>query len=196
MVAPLRVPLGLAVLMAERLRADLGMPAGPVVGATTGYAIGVADAALGVAGRLTRSAVAAGRKPAGLATGTGQAVLRQPAVVRASAPVRRLGSAASDRMQATVARGRSVATAARADALVVLRTESASGLSWVRGEVLPAVIDDLVTDPQVRELAAEQAHGVLTDAAHEVRRRSSSADARIEAGARRLFGAGRPQSAP
>ena len=67
------------------------------------------------------------------------------------APVRRAGSALAGRADATVARGRAVAYAARADALAVLLTESTSALAWVRGDVLPTIIDDLVTDPKVRE---------------------------------------------
>jgi hypothetical protein len=81
-----------------------------------------------------------------------------------------------------------VAGAARADALAFLRAQSDSGMAWVRGEVLPTLIDDLVTDPKVRELAVEQAHGALSDAAREARHRSAGADARLEARVHRLFG--------
>lgn len=190
------VPLGLALLTADRIRMDLGGRDAPVVGVAGAYAVGLADASVATAGRIARSAGAVGRGPASVAANSVRAILRQPAVARVSPPARRLVLALAERAQGTVLRGRTVAAEARVDALAFLRTESAIGLSWVRGELLPVVIDDLVADPKVRELVVEQAHGVLADAAREVRQRSVSADARVEMGFRRLFGAGRHELAP
>ncbi len=192
MVDAARVPLGLAILLAERLRTDLGVRWWPTVSAVGAFAIGVGDAAASTArrtaGAAAKSGAALGRRPVSAVAGAGQKVLEQPVVAQAMAPVRRAGSALAGRADATVARGRAVAYAARADALAVLLTESTSALAWVRGDVLPTIIDDLVTDPKVRELALQQAHGALTDAAREARHRSAGADARLEASVHRLFG--------
>ena len=187
-----RVPLGLAVLLAERLRADPGDRTPPTVGEVGAFAIGMGDAAVSAArraaGAAAQRAVALGRRPASSAVWAGRIIMEQPGVARATVPVRWAGSALAHRADATVVRGRLVADAARADALAFLRAQSDSGMAWVRGEVLPNIIDDLVTDPKVRELAVEQAHGALSDAAREVRHRSAGADARLEAGVHRLFG--------
>lgn len=192
MVDAARVPLGLAILLAERLRADLGVRTPPTVGAVGAFTIGVGDAAVSAArraaGAAAQRAVALGRRPASSTVWAGRVFLDQPGVARATAPVRRAGSALAHRADATVVRGRSVADAARADALAFLRAQSDSGMAWVRGEVLPTIIDDLVSDPKVRELAVEQAHGALSDAAREVRHRSAGADARLEARVHRLLG--------
>ncbi len=187
-----RVPLGLALLLAERIRADLGVRTPPPVGAVGAFAIGMGDAAVSAArraaGAAAQRAVALGRRPASSAVWAGRIFLEQPGVARATAPVRRAGFALANRADVTVVRGRLVADAARADALAFLRAQSDSGMAWVRGEVLPTIIDDLVIDPKVRELAVEQAHGALSDAAREVRHRSAGADARLEARVHRLFG--------
>jgi hypothetical protein len=102
----------------------------------------------------------------------------------------------ADWSAATVVRGRAVAAEARMEAVTFLRLESANGLAWVRGEVMPTMIDDLVDDPKVRQLAMEQAHGAINDVALEVRRRSARADTSLEAGVRRLLGRDRRELAP
>jgi hypothetical protein len=82
------------------------------------------------------------------------------------------------------------------EAVTFLRLESANGLAWVREDVMPAMIDDLVADPKVRQLAMEQAQGAINDVALEVRRRSARADTSLEAGVRRLLGRDRRELAP
>jgi hypothetical protein len=57
--------------------------------------------------------------------------------------------------------------------------------------VLPVVIDDLTSDPRVRNLVVEQSRGVLGDAAAQVRTGTAEADDRVEAAVRRIFGGGR-----
>lgn len=61
-------------------------------------------------------------------------------------------------------------------------------LPEVRARVLPVVIDDLTTDPRVRDMVVEQSKGMLEEAAEQVRDTTSSADDRVEAAFRRLFG--------
>jgi hypothetical protein len=252
-IRALRLPLGMAILLAERVRADfatdrgpqgtlgasegapvgalqgtsvpalegaptlegapvealegapvgepLGAPVGgrvgaPVLEVAAAYAIGLADTTLSTSGRIARSAVAAAQRPARVGTGVLQTVLEQPGVARATAPARRATSAMADWSAATVARGRAVAAEARMDAVTYLRLESASGLAWVRGEVMPTMIGDLVADPKVRQLAMEGAHGAINDVALEVRRRSARADTSLEAGVRRLLGRDRRELAP
>jgi hypothetical protein len=56
----------------------------------------------------------------------------------------------------------------------------------IRSRVLPVVIDDLTTDPRVRELAVEQGRGVVGEAAEHLRNTSASADDRVETAFRRL----------
>ena len=254
MIRALRLPLGMAILLAERVRADFGdhasdgtvegssagapvaaiegapvgalgepvatlegapvpavevAPVGgtiavpdrepiaePVVGVTAAYAIGLADAALATSGRIVRSAVAAAQRPVKASTDLVQTVLGQSAFDRATSPARRATSAVADWSAATVARGRAVAADARKEAVTLLILESTNGLAWVREDVMPTMIDDLVADPKVRQLAMEQAHGALNDVALEVRRRSARADASLEAGVRRLFGRDRRELAP
>ncbi|HEY8112218.1 MAG TPA: hypothetical protein VII16_05055, partial [Actinomycetes bacterium] len=168
----------------------------PVLGVAAAYAIGLADTTLSTSGRIARSAVAAAQRPARVGTDLLQTVLGQPAVARATAPARRATSAMADWSAATVVRGRAVAAEARMEAVTFLRLESANGLAWVRGEVMPTMIDDLVDDPKVRQLAMEQAHGAINDVALEVRRRSARADTSLEAGVRRLLGRDRRELAP
>ncbi len=188
---PLGAPVGGPVGASEG-----GPVAAPVLGVAAAYAIGLADTTLSTSGHIARLASAAAQRPAQLGTGLLQTVLEQPGVARATAPARRATSALADWSAATVARGRAVAAEARMEAVIFLRLESANGLAWVRGEVMPIMIDDLVDDPKVRQLAMEQAHGALNDAALEVRRRSARADASLEAGVRRLFGRDRRELAP
>jgi hypothetical protein len=251
-IRALRLPLGMAILLAERVRADfatdrgpqgtlgapegapvgalrhgsvpalegaptlegapvealegtpvgepLGAPVGrvgePVLGVAAAYAIGLADTTLSASGRIARSAVAAAQRPARVGTDLLQTVLGQPAVARATAPARRATSAMADWSAATVVRGRAVAAEARTEAVTFLRLESANGLAWVRGEVMPTMIGDLVADPKVRQLAMEGAHGAINDVALEVRRRSARADTSLEAGVRRLLGRDRRELAP
>ncbi len=189
--APLGAPVGGPVGASEG-----GPVAGPVLGVAAAYAIGLADTTLSTSGRIARSAVAAAQRPARAGTGLLQTVLEQPGVARATAPARRATSAMADWSAATVARGRAVASEARMDAVTFLRLESASGLAWVRGEVMPPMIGDLVADPKVRQLAMEGAHGAINDVALEVRRRSARADTSLEAGVRRLLGRDRRELAP
>ncbi|MGH8773692.1 MAG: hypothetical protein ACRDWI_00460 [Jiangellaceae bacterium] len=190
---PARVPLGLAIVLAERLRADLGVHAPPPVVAVAAFTVGLGDAVASAGRRLAGTAVqattAAGRRPASAVVDAGRQVLSQPVIGRAAQPVRRLGSAVLTRAETTTARGRVVAHAARGDAVALLRTQTEGGIAWARDTVLPAFIDDLVGDPKVRELVVEQTHGALSDAVHEVRLRTAGADARLESGVRWLLGA-------
>jgi hypothetical protein len=57
----------------------------------------------------------------------------------------------------------------------------------IRSRVLPVVIDDLTTDPRVRELAVEQGRGVVGEAAEHLRSTSADADDRLESAFRRLI---------
>jgi|SRR5262245_14361451 len=260
MIRALRLPLGLAILLAERVRADFGAdhpperapeappvaalegapvggsvailesgpiaalerapvaalddqpvvepeggpvaaleggPAGPQeIGVAAAYAVGLADIALSTSARIARSAVAAAQKRGRVGAGLLQTVLGQPELARVTAPARRATAAAADWSAATVARGRAVAAEARTEAVTFLRLESANGLDWVRGEVMPVMIDDLVADPKVRQLAMEQAQGAVNDVALEVRRRSARADTSLEAGVRKLLGRDRRELAP
>jgi hypothetical protein len=194
-VAPAAGPI--AVPHGEPIAVPDGEPiAEPVVGVAAAYAIGLADAALATSGRIVRSAVAAAQRPVRASTGLMQTVLGQSAFDRATSPARRATSAVADWSATTVARGRAVAAEARVEAVTFLELESANGLAWVRGDVMPTMIDDLVADPKVRQLAMEQAHGAINDVALEVRRRSARADTSLEAGVRRLLGRDRRELAP
>lgn len=196
MVRLIRLPLGLTVLLAERVRADVGVRDEQALGVAGAYAVGLADAALSVSGQITRSAADVARRPARAAIDAVQVILRQPMVARTTRPARGLASAIASGAANTVVRGRAVASEARADAVEFLSMESANGLAWVRGEALPAVIDDLVADPKVRDLVIEQTQGAMTDVAREVRQRSARADTRLEAGVRRIFMRERHELAP
>jgi hypothetical protein len=56
----------------------------------------------------------------------------------------------------------------------------------IRNRVLPIVIEDLTSDPQVRELVVEQGRGVVGEAAQQLRASTASADERLESAFRRL----------
>ena len=56
----------------------------------------------------------------------------------------------------------------------------------IRARVLPDVIEDLTTDPRVRELAVEQGRGVVGEAAEHLRQTSANADNRVESAFHRL----------
>jgi hypothetical protein len=59
-------------------------------------------------------------------------------------------------------------------------------LPEIRERVLPVVIQDLTTDPQVRDLVREQGMGVVGEAAQHLRTTTSGADDRIESAFRRM----------
>lgn len=189
----IRIPLGLAVLVAERIRADLNTDM-RAAGTGTAFLVGLGDAAVTTASRVARALVQAGQRPARVAAGLAASGLNAPPLRFAREPALRLQAAATDRFQATVLRGRAITTMARAEAIAFLNAESANGIAWVQERVTPALIDDLTADPKVRELAMGQAQGALADAARELRQRSASADGWVESGIRRLFG--RTQPAP
>lgn len=189
----IRIPLGLAMLVAERIRADLNTDM-RAAGTGTAFLVGLGDAAVTTASRVVRALFQAGQRPARMAAGLAESGLNAPPLRFAREPALRLQAAAADRFQATVGRGRAITTMARAEAIAFLNAESASGIAWVQQQVTPVLIDDLTTDPKVRELAMGQAQGALADAARELRQRSASADGWVESGVRRLFG--RPRPAP
>ena len=103
---------------------------------------------------------------------------------------------AANRLEVTILRGREISALARAEAVAFLNAESASGIAWVRQQVMPALIDDLAADPKIRELALGQAQGAFADAARELRQRSAVADGWVEAGVRRLLGRHEPAPTP
>jgi hypothetical protein len=190
----IRIPLGLAILVAERIRADLNTDL-RAAGTGTAFLVGLGDAAVTTASRVARALVQAGQRPARVAVGLAESGLNTPPLRFARQPALRLQAAATDRLQATVIRGRTITTMARAEAIAFLNAESANGIAWVQQQVTPTLIDDLTTDPKVRELAMGQAQGALADAARELRQRSASADGWVESGVRRLFGRTQPRPA-
>ncbi|HKE49931.1 MAG TPA: hypothetical protein VKE25_00335 [Actinomycetes bacterium] len=191
----IRIPLGLAMLVAERIRADLNTDL-RAAGTGTAFLVGLGDAAVATASRVARAFIQAGQRPARVAVGLAESGLNTPPLRFAREPALRLQAVASDRFQATVLRGRAITTTARAEAIAFLNAESANGIAWVQQQVTPTLIDDLTTDPKVRELAMGQAQGALADAARELRQRSASADGWVESSVRRLFGRSQSRSAP
>jgi hypothetical protein len=65
-------------------------------------------------------------------------------------------------------------------------------LPEIRDRVLPVVIEDLTTDPQVRDLVREQGMGVVGEAAQHLRTTTSTADDRVESAFRRLVRSPQP----
>jgi hypothetical protein len=191
----IRIPLGLAILVAERIRADLNTDL-RAAGTGTAFLVGLGDAAVATASRMARALVQAGQRPARVAVGLAESGLNTPPLRFAREPALRLQAAATDRFQTTVLRGRAITTMARAEAIAFLNAESANGIAWVQQQVTPALIDDLTADPKVRELAMGQAQGALADAGRELRQRSASADGWVESGVRRLFGRAQPRPTP
>jgi hypothetical protein len=57
----------------------------------------------------------------------------------------------------------------------------------IRSRVVPAIIEDLSTDERIRNLIAEQSHGIITEATEELRENSARADDRLEDSFRKLF---------
>jgi hypothetical protein len=57
----------------------------------------------------------------------------------------------------------------------------------IREQVLPTIIDDLASDPRLRDMVVEQSRGVLGEAAENLREGTASADDRVESIARRLL---------
>jgi hypothetical protein len=186
-----RLPLGLAILAAERLRTGPG--AGPsALNAGGAFLVGLADAAVGTGARVTGVLVTTSHQPMSSATALAAAGLRQPPLRVMVGPARRLWAAIVARATATVERGRAISTMARVDAVTFLEAQLTGGMTLVRQQVLPPVIDDLTASPQIRALAVAQTQGAFADAARELRQRSASADGRIEAGVHRLLARARP----
>ena len=192
--ALLRLPLGLTILVAERVRADLG-PDLRAAGTGAAFLVGLGDAAATAAGRAARALMRAGQRPARMAAGLAERGLKSSPPVLAR-PARQLQTVAANRFEVTILRGREISTLARAEAVAFLNAESASGIAWVRQQVLPTMIDDLAADPKIRELALGQAQGAFADAARELRQRSAVADGWVEAGVRRLLGRHEPAPTP
>jgi hypothetical protein len=101
-------------------------------------------------------------------------------------------------MEGARRQGRAVVEAGRADAMTLVR----DGMGWVqrrgmpdlidallpylREEVLPVVVEDLMKDPQLRTLVVEESRDVVSQAADQLRDATAEADDRIEGAFRRF----------
>jgi hypothetical protein len=60
-------------------------------------------------------------------------------------------------------------------------------LPEIRARVLPVVIEDLATEPRLRELILEQSRTAVGEATEQLRASTASADDRVESAFRRFF---------
>jgi hypothetical protein len=205
---PGRLALGLAVLAAERLRPG---PPGDAFLAGVGFMEQGANAARRMAWRaarpptrfVSRAARLAGWLPGAEASRRRLSRSREQ-IGRVVIDARRLGAAtvaagrtdAAVFVQHTVADGLAWAQARAVPQIVdglvphlvdeVVPRIIDGALPEIRDRVLPIVIEDLTTDPQVRDLVREQGMGVVGEAAEHMRTTTSTADDRIESAFRRL----------
>jgi hypothetical protein len=209
--------LGLAVIAAERLR-GLGVTTGSATpGAALNVGVGLAQQ---TADELRVFARRVARPSARMATSaldwaTSHRPLNTGPLGRSRARLTALVDNARDRGRRTVAAGRSDADAvlragvsegmawaqAQAvpqivDGLVPHLVDNVvpqlidGVMPEIREKVLPIIIDDLASDPQLRELILEQSRGVVGGAAEELRTATATADDRVEKAFRRLLGGG------
>ena len=217
---PGRLMLGLAVLAAERLRP--GPPADAFL-AGVGLVQQSADGARTIARRAIRRPARFASRAATVAAWLPGAEASRRRLSRSAQRLNRIVLDARLRGAATVAAGRADAAGfvqhtvsdglawaqARAvpqivNGLVPQLVDEVvpriidGALPEIRERVLPVVIEDLTTDPQVRELVREQGLGVVGEAADHLRATTSTADDRIESAFRRLVRSPQPEdpSAP
>lgn len=200
---PARIALGLVVLAMERLadNRDSGALA---------TAVGLVEL---TAARATRAAGRVAAPPARVARwAAGLPLVRRP-VARVRHRLGETAATARSHGRATVAASRAEAVSfvrstvddglawAQADAaprlvdglMPYLVDEVVPRLidgvmPQIRTQVMPVLIEDLTADQRVRDLVVEQSRGMLDEAADELRTTTASADDRVEAAFRRLFG--------
>ncbi|WP_345575959.1 hypothetical protein [Nonomuraea rosea] len=63
-------------------------------------------------------------------------------------------------------------------------------LPRIRADTVPLIIGDVVADPRIRELIADQGRTIMTTAASELQNKMAAADVQVEAAFRRLRGGG------
>jgi hypothetical protein len=204
-----RLALGLAVLLAERMRS--GRPAGTAFVTGVGLVMRTAADAEAIARRVLGPTKRAAEITAAFAAILPAVVVPRRSLAHSRAVLRRVSTEARRRGEAAVAAGRSDASAflqagvsdsiawaqARVvpqivdglvphlvDAVVPRLIEGA--MPEIRTQVLPIVIEDLTKDPRVRELVLEQGRGVVGEAAQQLRATTATADDRIESAFRRL----------
>jgi hypothetical protein len=206
-----RLALGLAVLATERVRpvpvvhGGLNLAVG-VAEASTARARAFAGALAAPAGRAARRAVrVAGAVPGVelLATPVGRARERlatatEQARIRGAATVGRSRAEAVGFLRAAVTDGTGFAerevVPGIVDGLVPHLVEQTlprlidGALPAIRAQVMPVVVDDMTTDPKVRDLVSEQGRGLIGEAAQELRENAASADDRVESAFQRLLG--------
>jgi hypothetical protein len=206
---PGRLALGMAVLVAERIR-----PGGAASNAfVTG--VGLVAQTAAEAEALARRAMGPPARAAAIAAAVAAilpgADLPRRSLARSRAMLRRVAGEARRRGETAVAAG-------RADASAFLQANVADGIAWaqaravpqivdglgphlvdkvvprlidgampeIRSRVLPIVIEDLTKDPRVRDLVVEQGRGVVGEAAQQPRVTTATAHDRVESAFRRL----------
>ncbi len=212
---PGRMMLGLAVLAAERLRPG---PPGDAFLAGVGLLQQGATGARLLALRAMSPPVRIASRAAGWAAflpgaeASRRTLSRsRDRVGRAVLDARRIGAAtvaagradATEFVQQTVSDGLAWAQARAVPQIVdglvphlvdeVVPRIIDGALPEIRDRVLPVVIEDLTTDPQVRDLVREQGMGVVGEAAQHLRTTTSSADDRVESAFRRLVRSPQPE---
>jgi hypothetical protein len=206
---PGRLALGMAVLVADRIR-----PGGAASNAfVTG--VGLVAQTAAEAESLARRAMGPPARAAAIAAAVAAilpgADLPRRSLARSRAMLRRVAGEARRRGETAVAAG-------RADATAFLQANVADGIAWaqaravpqivdglvphlvdrvvprlidgaipeIRSRVLPIVIEDLTKDPRVRDLVVEQGRGAVGETAQQLRATTATADDRVESAFRRL----------
>jgi hypothetical protein len=212
-VNPARLALGMAVLTAERLGNVL--PAND----TFTTAVGLVQQAAEETARAARNVAEPTGRAARLAAGwvgrlPGAELVRGP-VEQAKERLIQISTEAGVRGRATVAAGRAEALAfvqsgvtdgmnwaqshavpQIVDELVPHLVEEVmprlidGAMPEIRARVLPAVIDDLTTNEQVRDLVREQGRLALSHTTDQLRASTATADDRVEQAFNRIFHGG------
>jgi hypothetical protein len=182
-VRPGRVAVGLAALAAEQLDARGGDRVAVAVGLAARAADGTRRLAAVAIVPPVRAAARVGRRVPGAAW-----------AVRAGRD-RLAGVVAQARRQ-----GREAVAVDRAEALRFLRRALDGSVGWalpqvidkalpqIRFDVLPVVVEDLSSDPKIRQLVVDQSRGVVGEAVVRVQTTTATADDRVESVLRRLLG--------
>lgn len=170
-----RLLLGAAVLAGEKLHLTEGPPARPVA-LLVGLAVRGREATAQAVTRVRRAMPQSPGFLRGFLEETGRKGARTIHIGRHDAELW-LKSALDD----------GLAWAEKSVIPKVIDDMTPKLMTTIRQTIMPQVIDDLAKDSRIRSLIAEQSHGMVTEAAEELRDSSSKADDRVENAFRRIF---------
>jgi hypothetical protein len=205
---PIRLALGVVVLVAERIQR------GPVLRGATVVGLGLIEEGTAEVRAVARRALTASTRIASSSIGRFAGPRTRRGIERSRRLLTRVTEDARRHGEATIAAARADATAVAQDGITWAQTQAVpqfvdgllphlidrvlprlidDTLPEVRRRVLPTLIEDLAHDQRIRELALSEGERAVTGAAQYLRNATAGADDRVE-NAIRHFGHRRARS--